>query len=137
MLAFQQFHATHRLESAHEEGIWSVAWTADDKILSGSVDERARVWSSELASLHSLKGHRLGVVSIKAFNGGKAGVTSSIDSCIRFWDLESGSETATIEPGPVEAWSLAVSRDDKLLAAGTQRGAVNLWSLDTREKVSS
>lgn len=43
-LSYVQFHATHRVEDAHEDGIWSVAWTAEDKILSGSVDERARVW---------------------------------------------------------------------------------------------
>jgi hypothetical protein len=40
----QQYRATHRQEGAHEEGIWSVCWTAKDQILSGSVDERARVW---------------------------------------------------------------------------------------------
>lgn len=44
VLSCVQFHATHRVEDAHEDGIWSVAWTAEDKILSGSVDERARVW---------------------------------------------------------------------------------------------
>ncbi|CAN0558252.1 unnamed protein product, partial [Ectocarpus sp. 12 AP-2014] len=40
----KKYRATHRSENAHEEGIWSVAWTEADNILSGSVDERARVW---------------------------------------------------------------------------------------------
>lgn len=30
-------------------------------------------------------------------------VSSSIDSCIRFWDLESGEQTAVEEPGPGKA----------------------------------
>lgn len=29
-------------------------------------------------------------------------VTSSIDGCIRFWDLETGEQTALEEPGPGE-----------------------------------
>lgn len=29
-------------------------------------------------------------------------VTSSIDSCIRFWDLDTGEQTAVVEPGPGE-----------------------------------
>lgn len=37
----------------------------------------------------------------------------------------------------VEAWSLAVSKDDKLLASGTQKGSVNLWALDGHKKASS
>lgn len=39
-----QYRATSRTENAHEEGIWSVKWTDADQILSGSVDERARLW---------------------------------------------------------------------------------------------
>lgn len=35
----------------------------------------------------------------------------------------------------VEAWTLAVSKDDKLLASGTQKGSVNLWALDGHKKV--
>eukprot|EP00752_Nemacystus_decipiens_P005876 g5310.t1 len=34
----------------------------------------------------------------------------------------------------VEAWTLAVSKDDKLLASGTQKGSVNLWALDGHKK---
>lgn len=37
----------------------------------------------------------------------------------------------------VEAWTLAVSKDDKLLASGTQKGSVNLWALDGHKKVFS
>lgn len=36
----------------------------------------------------------------------------------------------------VEAWTLAVSKDDKLLASGTQKGSVNLWALDGHKKAS-
>lgn len=36
----------------------------------------------------------------------------------------------------VEAWTLAVSEDDTLLASGTQKGCVNLWALEGHKKAS-
>lgn len=39
-------------------------------------------------------------------------------------------------PEEVEAWTLAVSKDDRFLAAGTQKGSVNMWTLDGHKKVS-
>jgi WD40 repeat protein len=35
----------------------------------------------------------------------------------------------------VEAWSIDISPNDKLLAAGTQSGNVNLWDMTTKDKV--
>ena len=40
-----------------------------------------------------------------------------------------------LEINAVEAWSIDISPDDKLLAAGTQSGNVNLWDMATKDKV--
>jgi WD40 repeat protein len=40
-----------------------------------------------------------------------------------------------LEINAVEAWSIDISPDDKLLAAGTQSGNVNLWDMTTKDKV--
>jgi WD repeat-containing protein 61 len=37
----------------------------------------------------------------------------------------------------VAAWTCDVGANDKLLAAGTQQGGVNIWDMQSREKVSS
>ena len=36
------YHTTKR-ESAHDDSAWSVVWTSDDKIISGSIDETVKV----------------------------------------------------------------------------------------------
>ena len=34
---------TSKRESSHDDSAWSVLWTADDKIVSGSIDETVKV----------------------------------------------------------------------------------------------
>ena len=36
------FQTTKR-ESSHDDSAWSVVWTADDRIVSGSIDETVKV----------------------------------------------------------------------------------------------
>jgi WD40 repeat protein len=38
------FQTTKR-ESSHDDSAWSVVWTADDRIVSGSIDETVKVHS--------------------------------------------------------------------------------------------
>jgi len=131
------YRATVRNEQAHADGIWSVAWTSKNQILTGSVDENAKSWNTDLQALHTFGGHRLGVISVQTNSTGTGAVTSSIDSVLRFWDLDNGQEDGSIDAGPVEAWSCALSPTDELVAAGSQRGAVNLWRVAGREKAAS
>eukprot|EP01084_Bolivina_argentea_P152122 265413_1 len=121
------YKATHRLEKAHEDGIWGVCWTNTGHVISGSVDETAKVWTDDLSPVHTLGGHRLGVLNIRTNSNGSVIATSSIDSCIRLWDLISGSQTGIIEAGPMEAWTLDIDSNDSLIGSGTQQGCVNLW----------
>ena len=97
------YRVLKRIDAAHDDGIWTVAWTSSNKILSGSVDEAASIWSGEDLEVQStLRGHRLGVVSVTANSAGTMAYASSIDSVIRFWDIESGTAAGMIEAGPVE-----------------------------------
>eukprot|EP00953_Heterococcus_sp_UTEX-ZZ885_P032418 16940-Heterococcus_DN1.PRE.2 len=98
----------HRRERAHEEGIWSVCWTSKNQVLSGSVDEQAklccvhsllqsdsdsnlckafrqpgrRARSHDLEKvekpIHTLDGHRLGVISVKANSTGTGDMLAHI-----------------------------------------------------------
>lgn len=40
----EQHRASIQFPNAHSDGIWSTFWTANDKILTGSVDEVAKAW---------------------------------------------------------------------------------------------
>lgn len=39
-----QHRASIQFPNAHSDGIWSTFWAANDKILTGSVDEVAKAW---------------------------------------------------------------------------------------------
>ena len=42
-----------------------------------------------------------------------------------------------IDCGPVECWTLAWSPKARLIASGSQSGAVNLWSVDSGTKAGT
>jgi WD40 repeat protein len=54
---------------------------------------------------------------------------------VRVWRVEDGKEMATVEADFV--WCLAVSKDGRWIAAGTDYGRVIVWDAKTHEKVFS
>jgi WD repeat-containing protein 61 len=50
-----------------------------------------------------------------------------MDSMIKVWDVIRGTEVATIEAAPVEAWTLSFSPDSRFVATGTQVRAIHFY----------
>ena len=73
-----------------------------------------------------------GVISVSA--EGNLAASSSLDTMIRLWDLEHGTELRTIDAGPIEAWTVSLFADGQAVASGSQGGNVNLWSVASGEK---
>ena len=65
---------------------------------------------------------------------GNLAASSSLDTMIRLWDLEHGTELRTIDAGPIEAWTVSLFADGQAVASGSQGGNVNLWSVASGEK---
>ena len=80
------FAPIKRVENAHTDSIWSIAWTEGGKVITGSIDESVCVWEVPAASAEeekkiegdmkiSLKetfgDHALGVISVAAQPTGK------------------------------------------------------------------
>lgn len=128
--------ASQRIDQAHKDGIWSVCWNAGrNEIITASVDEDVSVWDgTTLQKKCSFSGHFLGCVSVAT--AGNLAIANSIDCTIRFWDLDAKISAGVIEAGPVECWTLTISPDSRLLASGTQRGSINMWSIETKAKVT-
>ena len=54
-------------EDAHDDGIWSVAWSANGQIVTGSCDEVVQTYmvhGQQIEKKHELRGHHLGVTSV-------------------------------------------------------------------------
>lgn len=85
---------------AHDDAIWSCAWAkspkdGSDLILTGSVDDTVKCWKCDdekLVLQHIFEGHALGVFSVDVSHDGKVAASSSLDSNIKLWDLETGEE---------------------------------------------
>ncbi|KAJ1511843.1 hypothetical protein HMI54_006028 [Coelomomyces lativittatus] len=131
-------HLLTTLENAHDDGIWSVQWTKNGRLVSGSVDTSVKLWAgSPLAHVHSFKEHELGVLSVVVDNTQKRLATSSLDSRIKIWDLDSFGLLNTIDCGPVEVWTLAASPTRPHVATGTHAGNLHLFDLDSCEKIAT
>jgi WD40 repeat protein len=91
-----------RQDNAHEDGIWSVAWSNTTNVVAtASVDNTVKTWSGDdLSPQHTCAGHHLGVISVAASADGATLASSSLDSHVRLWDLATGAEKKQFDAGP-------------------------------------
>ncbi|XP_015174522.1 PREDICTED: WD repeat-containing protein 61 [Polistes dominula] len=153
------YSLAHRSENAHEDSIWTCAWACPKKkkdtsldlddsrdsmqsnddelfeyIVTGSVDDTVKVWEHRNESLflkHKLTGHSLGVVSVAVSSDGLKCASSSLDSSLKVWDLESGEKISNIEVGPVDIWTVVFSPDDKFVVSGSHSGKIHLYGMES------
>lgn len=134
------YRATTRVDSAHASDVWAVAWQGDT-LLTAGLDGAVRCWQppeckpSDCAA--SVTQMRMGVTSVAITSDGSTGVACSQNSAIKFYALPTMQEVGKIEPGLLEAWKVCLSPDDACVAAGSQHGNVNIWSIQDKEKIAT
>ena len=144
-LSYEMAYAVRAVVAdAADDGLWSVAWSHSGSIVAGSCDETVRsfvlVGEGEKLALvrqHDLRGHELGVTSVTTSAEGGLAASSALDSHIRVWSLEHGTEALSIDAGPVEAWTVCFSADGKRIASGAQPGHVNMWCATSGQRLFS
>lgn len=57
--------------------------------------------------------------------------SSSLDSSLRLWDLQSGDKLSNIEVGPVDIWTVVFSPDDKFVVSGSHAGKIHLYGVES------
>ncbi|CAH8453005.1 unnamed protein product [Dicrocoelium dendriticum] len=105
--------------------------------MTGSLDNSLKVWKwtgNHLEHLHSCDGHRLGVISVDINSSCTLAVSSSLDSQIMFWDLESGRLLKTYEGDPADTWTVSISPDSRFVATGSHAGCVNMIGVESGTK---
>ena len=101
------------------------------------VDDIVRVWNvsdGELRLKNKLTDHSLGVVAVDINKEATKAVSSSLDSTIHLWDLQSGERIRKIDNGPMESWTVAFSPDGKHIISGAQNGKVHFFDTETGQK---
>ncbi|XP_074571379.1 WD repeat-containing protein VIP3 [Curcuma longa] len=133
------------VENAHDESIWAAAWIPATNerpalLLTGSLDETLRLWlPDELVRVGApLKGHSLGVVAVAGHPSGAVAASSSMDSFIRVFEVDSNASIATLESPPSEVWSMRFDPKGTILAvAAGGSGSIKLWDTSTWELVAT
>lgn len=133
-----KINSLKNLANAHADGVWAVAWAPATQsrgalLITGSVDETVKLWKGdELEPERTNTGHALGVVAVAAHPAGTLAASTSLDSYVRVFDVDTNATVATLETPPSEAWLMQFHPKGELLAvAGGGSASVKLWNTNT------
>ncbi len=119
----------------HTDWVTSCAYTTSGRILSGAMDSKLCLWSTDKRRCQEIQHHTRSVSAVLAAPGDVA-FSASYDSTIALWQV-SASERATdgIKPSAVftghKSPVLELASLPSLLASGGKDGAVLCWDLDS------
>ncbi len=113
-----------------EADVWSVAFSPDGTLASGSTDGVIRLWNvSSEQPLNTLEGHTSEVWSVAFSSDGKTLASGSADGTIRLWDVTSGQPEQTLQGHTNDVRSIAFSPNDSILASGSLDRTIRLWDV--------
>ena len=138
--AFDAVNGAERFPNpGHSDSVWSVVFSPDGHMLAtGGNDGRVCLWDLEPRSsgvsrspARVLSEHDGQVWTVTFSPDGRRLASIGADS-IRLWEVASGSVVQELASGQsTRLTSLAFSPDGETVAAGSENGAVNLWSVKT------
>jgi len=134
----------NKIEAAHADSIWTVAWSGSERLLTGSLDGSVRIWNSralEMPLCVTAK-ERVGVNSVTASDDGKYCMACYQDATIRTFAIEEStgllSESGSgLKNHILDAWTLDISPDNDTYVIGTQKGGVHFASIQSGQRVLS
>jgi WD40 repeat protein/endonuclease YncB( thermonuclease family) len=117
--------------------ISAVAFTKDGQRLAGVGEVGVmKLWNAttgkELAVIKKPTGNNNDDICAVEFSADeKTLITGSWDDTTAFWDVAGAKKIAAIEHGS-SVWALAISKDKKTVAVGSQMGMISQWDVTTR-----
>lgn len=122
---------TRRIKG-HKDWVWSLALSRDGKTLvtgSSETDRTARVWDFRSGrERHKIDLHGIGYSAVFHPSGRRALVASQ-DKNIYVIDVQTGEVPGLLRGHTGQVFSLALTRDGKMLASASEDGTVKLWDL--------
>ena len=115
-----------------ESDVWSVAFSPDGTLASGSADGVIRLWNATSEQpLNTLEGHISEVWSVAFSPDGSILASGSADGTIRLWDVTTGQLKQTLEGHTDEVQNVAFSPDGLSLSSGSLDRTIRLWDVTT------
>ena len=127
----------HAVLEGHSSYVYAVAISPDDQfVVTGSMDNTARIWSVETGeTIKELKGHSGGVRAMAISPDGKFVITGSRDSTARIWSVETGETIKELKGHFVSVNDVAISPDSKFVVTGSYDHTARIWSVETGETI--
>ncbi len=125
-----------RYLNGNSSEVLTIAYSLDGKyVVSGSLDNTARVWEVATGREVSRMTHDAGVSSVDFSPDGKYVASGSLDNTVRVWEAATGREvTRMIHDAGVS--SVAFSPDGKYVASGSYDHTARLWEVITGKEVA-
>jgi WD40 repeat protein len=124
--------------SQHTGGVNFLALSKNGKVLaSGSYDHSAKTWDATSGDpIESFMGGQSQILSVALSADGATLITASESGLIRIWETN-GRERSKFRSIGGKVWCLALSPDDKVVAAGTNSGTIDLHDIFSGKFVRS
>jgi WD40 repeat protein len=114
----------------HDGEVRKVDWLADDRIVTGSFDGTARIWSATDGAVLKRFEHPDYVEDLAFTSDATRLVTACKDGAVRVWSLETGKPILPPLRHPGSLVAVAVSPGG-LIAAGGREHVVRFWNLES------
>jgi len=124
------FEVKNRLDKAHEGDIWCVV-VKGDKIITGSVDGKVKVWNIDLQLITEINVCSLGIISVDLKDSDI--LVSSMDSHLRIYNSDTGELIKDIDVGPINTWQAKFQPGSDMAGTTGSNGYVNMWNLTNAE----
>lgn len=118
----------------HTDTIMSVEFSPkDERILSASADNTARIWSLEGKPIVKLVGHTSEVTQAVFVEDGDRVITAG--GSIRLWHAGNGAHIRAVDT-PATITQMTVNSDRTQILTGDENGRVTVWSLPRIRKIT-
>ena len=113
--------------AGHTEGVWSLAFTADGRLISGSLDGTLGIWTyPDGQEEYRLTGHEEGVTCVVPY-GESLVFSGSLDGTVRLWNADTHHEIRVLRGHTQGVLGIALAANGKMLASCSLDGSVLLW----------
>lgn len=116
----------------HQNPVFGVAIKADGKIgYSAGEDKQLRMWGAgaDGKQIRAVGGHGDAILKLVQHPNKPLLVTASADKTVRVWNADNGSAVRSLTGMTDQVFSVALSADGNLVAAGSYAGEVQIWKI--------